>query len=81
MRTRSTLETVTFLWERGAATTPETESCMLLLQESQKRSKIIKEKREVLNERIRVADNQADVGWKLIINSMRVREATVFEKT
>ena len=39
---------------------------MFLLQESQKRSKIIKEKREVLNERIRVAENQADVGWKLI---------------
>ena len=37
------IQTVTFLWERGAATTPETEACMFLLQESSKRNKIIKE--------------------------------------
>ena len=51
---------------------------MYLLQESKKRSKIIKEKREVLNERIRVAENQADVGWTLIRLDESTR-GTVFE--
>ena len=51
---------------------------MYLLQESKKRSKIIKEKREVLNERIRVAENRADVGWTLIRLDESTR-GTVFE--
>ena len=72
------IQTVTFLWERGAATTPETEACMFLLQESSKRNKIIKERREVLNERIRVAENQADVGWKMIRLDESTR-GTIFE--
>ena len=51
---------------------------MFLLQESSKRNKIIKERREVLNERIRVAENQADVGWKMIRLDESTR-GTIFE--
>jgi len=72
------VETVRFLWERGAAVTPETESCMLILKETRKRDEIIKKSRDVLNERIRVAENQADIGWKLLQLDDSTR-GTIFE--